>query len=149
MGIWTEFGKRVGPVSENIPINGLTDPAEAQDAYEDGDGQDRAHRGGKSSRAQTRYWRRVPSVSVLPDERNQIPSSLMLRGGLVVAIVLLVFLTAARYLDWNDSEILAEAAEIRSQSVTHQLAVRQNEIEPLESQITLLSSELNQRLRQV
>jgi len=139
LGIWNEIRKKVGPVAENHPIIGLTDPVET---YEEKENQGRAQRGWKASRAQTRYWRRVPSISVLPEEKNQLPANFLLRSGLVVAILMLVLLTAARYLDWNDSEVRVEATETRSQSVKRQLTARRNEIEPLESQISLLSSEL-------
>jgi len=129
-------------VAEIVSIKGLTDLVETYDTHEEEENQDRAQRGGKASRAQTRYWRRVPFVSVLPDEKNQLPANFLLRSGLVVAIVMLVLLAAARYLEWNDSEVRAEATEIRSQSVKRQLTARQNEIEPLKVQISLLSSEL-------
>lgn len=126
-------------MAENQPIIGLTNLV---GAYEEVEIQDRERRDRKPSRGQARHWRRVPTVSVLPDEKNLLPANFLLRGGLVVAIVMLVLLTAARYLDWNDSEALAQAAEVRSQSVRRQLTARQNEIEPLESQISLRSSEL-------
>lgn len=129
-------------MAENLSIKGLTGPVEAREANQATEHQDRVRGGGKSSRVQSRYWRRVPSISVLPNENNQIPVNFVLRSSLMVAIVVLVLLTGVRYVDWNDSEVRAEAAEARSQSVKRQLAVRQNEIEPLESQITLLSSKL-------
>ena len=128
-------------MAENLTINGLADPEEAYDTHAKEENQGWARWGRKASLAQTRYWRRVPSINVLPDERNLLPANFLLRSGLVVAIVMLVLLSGARYLDWNDSEIRAEATEIRSQSVKRQLTVRQNEIEPLQSQISLLISE--------
>lgn len=129
-------------MAENLPIEGLTNLVETLDTHAEDDNQDRVHRGRKSFRAQIRYWRRVPTVNVLPDEKSLLPANFLLRSGLVVAIVMLVLLSGARYLDWNDSEVRADATEIRSQSVKRQLAARQNEIEPLQSQISLLRSEL-------
>ena len=119
----------------------LTRLEETYDTYEAEANRGRVRRGKRVSRAQSRYWRRVPSVSVLPYEKVQLPSNLLLRGGLIVAIVLLVLLTGARYLDWRDSEVRAEATDIRSDSVKRQLTARQNEIEPLQSQIRLLNSD--------
>lgn len=142
LGVWNKIEKKVGPVANNLSVTGLTDLAETHVTLEEQINQDRAQRVRKTSRPQTRYWRRVPSISVLPTEKNQLPANFLLRGVMVVAIVMLVLLASARYLDWNDSEVLTQATETRSQSVKLQLTARQNEIEPLQSQISLLSSEL-------
>ena len=127
-------------MAENPSIKGLTDPVKAY--YNDVEEQDQAQRGRRASSAPFPHWRRVPSISVLPNEKNLLPANFLLRSGMVVAIVMLVLLTTARYLDWKDSEVRAGAVETRTQSVKRQLAVRQNEIEPLQSQISLLNSEI-------
>ncbi len=127
-------------MAENLSIKGLTDPVKAY--YNDVEEQDQSQRGRKTSSEPPRHWRRVPSISVLPDEKNLLPANFLLRSGMVVAIVMVVLLTAASYLDWKDSEVRAGAVETRTQSVKRQLAVRQNEIEPLQSQISLLNAEI-------
>ena len=65
---------------ENLPIKGLTDLLETYDTLVEAEKQDRAKCGREVSRAQTRYWRRVPFVSVLPDEKNQLPANFLLRA---------------------------------------------------------------------
>ena len=129
-------------MGENLPSKILAGLEETYDLDEEQANRDRIPKSKRVSRAQLRNWRRVPYISVLPYEKMQLPANLLLRSGLVVAIGLLVLLTGARYLDWQDSEVRAEATEIRSGSVKRQLTARQNEIEPLQSQIRILNSDL-------
>lgn len=128
-------------MAENLRIKGFAHLAETYGHNVAGkyDGQKEGSR--KASPARARHWRRVPFVSVLPEEKDLLPPNFLLRGGLLVAIVMLVLLSAARYLEWKDLEVRAEATEERSQSVKGQLTARQNEIEPLQSQIGLLIAE--------
>lgn len=140
LGVWTEISMKVGSVAENLPLKGFAHPAETHNNVT-GRYAGWAQRGKKASRAQARHWRRVPFVSVLPDQKDLLPANFLLRGTLLVAIVMLVLLSAARYIEWKDLEVRAEASEVRSQSVKRQLAARQNDIEPLQSQIGNLIAE--------
>ncbi len=129
-------------MAENRPSEGSTSPTGTYQIYEDEEDGDRSRRGRNALRSQSRYWRCVPSVSVLPGEKRQLPANFLLRSGLVAAIELLVVLTAARYLDLNDFENRAETTQTLSQLVERQLSARRSEIEPLQTQINLLSLEL-------
>ena len=105
-------------------------------------GRRRSRRGKKASGAQVRHWRLVPTVGVLPAESRRLPPNFLLRSLLVVAIGLLALLGGARYLDWNNFDDRALAAQTRTASVNRQLTTRQSEIEPLQTQINLLALEL-------
>jgi len=103
-------------VAENQPNDY---PVELEDTYEDEANQnrDKSRKSRNASREQTRYWRRVPSVNVLPGEKKQLPANFLMRSVLVVAIGLLVLVSVARYLDWHDFEKRAETSLVLSQSV--------------------------------
>jgi hypothetical protein len=139
-------------VEKNQPHLGSSALAESyEDTYIDADAgeqdaveqrRDKTRKGKKASHKQTRYWRRVPEVNVLPGERKQLPANFLLRSVLVVSIGLLVLVTAARYLDLIDFEERKETSQILSQSVQRNLAARQDEIEPIQSEINVMALDL-------
>ena len=134
--------KKVGPVAENRPSQGPTGLEDSFDDIEEEVGRNRVRRGKIVTRTPVSYWRRVPSVGVLPRDKRRLPGNFLLRSVLVLAIGLLALLAGARYLDWTDFNDRAEVAETQSQSLNRQLTARQNEIEPLQAQINLLILEL-------
>ena len=137
---------RIKPKVKRVAINRPDEVPAVVEGTSDTDQHDLEHVGvpqrKHASREQTAYWRRVPTINVLPSEKRQLPANLILRGMLAVGIGLLLLVAADGYLGWNDIKSRSAAAEIQSQTVKRQLAARQSEIEPLQSEINLLTSNL-------
>lgn len=129
-------------MAEYRPVEGPAGLEETDESYEEELDWNQVRRGRHASRAPVRHWREVPVVSVLPSQRKQLRFDFLMRGILVITIGLIGLFAISRYSDWTDADDRAEAVEARSRSVNRQLATRQEEIEPLQAQITLLTSEL-------
>lgn len=109
----------------------------------DGTAQSRNHRPPGRAGVQEGYWRRVPKVDVLPRRQVKFSASLVVTGLLVLVLVLGAFLALKEYRERVDvdSTIVAKTAQL--QSLQGQLSAKQQEVEPLRSEISKLKSQLD------
>lgn len=101
---------------------------------------------------QDRNWRSVPKVDVLPSRQIKFSTGLVVRGLLVLVFLLGAFLAQKEYRDRLDVDSTIGAKTAQLQSLQKQLSAKQQEVDPLRSEIGKLKSQLTgaeQAYRQV